>query len=643
AAQQEQFATVQEAGGAFGSYLEAARGAREEAGLFGRIGFMASDAWASFKDVLTNFLGVLSPLVDTLKGAGQAVGGVLSSLGEKVGLDLSFPEPSEVGAIRDATMAYLEMNKGFDESVLKSGEFKTAQAQAALALENGEIGAVEYKNALESAAGAIARRTAEAQLDAEAAATQSSAYADLTDGATAYSSVMVDANGQIITAAQQRAAAEADAAQAAIDAQAADLQRLVNRGEMEQVTADSIIASRQRAVDNMVEGLAVTQSGYDAERTAMLAMADGGAEALGFLGSSHQTTTNIITTGQREMQGEFANTGSAASTSFGSIDETVTDTAAGMVAGAADIEGATTTVRDAFGNIVPGAQQLSAGVGGALDAVIPKVAGFADETERAAQAQARAQGEAVGAAEDFGAGTVDSFAGVSDQAVDTTGMVGELQVALEELPPEVTTAYVLTGVPQARELLGQINADLQSIAAVIKFSLVGTYTGTGGAEKNSPMAVLTDIWSLRDESSMPFGFAATYSASGAMAWEAGQLAITGGVAALRRQAEDPIEFTVEARISEALQLLLFDADYEAAALQAAQDELARLGEEADKAAAKLALAQQALDGFTPRVVKEINEFFGGAFQSALGGASGALGAAIDAALASASLSDQDPA
>ena len=362
--------------------------------------------------------------------------------------------------------------------------------------------------------------------------------------------------------------------------------------------------------------------------------------------SRAQSAAGDIVASNQRIQGEAATTGSVVASSVGSIGDSYETAANGVRSGAEGIVTETGKANTALGTLGSNVPRSIAPATGAMQALGVETANAAAIAEDVASTRVDAEEGAAEAAVDAGDTTAESFQLITEEGEVATAAVLELKKALESLPPHVEATYKLLGIQQAQTDLQALTRDLDMAT--------GTWTLTvkAGYSPDDPRGPMRPVGSIQLQHDVEDAIAAaapgvhlagTYTGVGGMAWSGTGLAVTDSLSDLRNLTRDPFNVSLDATVGEALQLLLYDADYEAAALQAAQDELARLGEEADKAAAKLALAQQALDGFTPRVVKEINEFFGGAFQSALGGASGALGAAIDAALASASLSDQDPA
>lgn len=186
AALDEQFTAAQQAGGGFQAYLAGAQRARDEAGLLGKAGFLLRDVWHSVTNALRpvgDWLGMIGEKAAGLIQAVTGISGGLRGLGGAL-LDMLPGFSSQNGAVRDATLAWLEMEKGIDPAILKTSEFATAQAQLGEQLADGMsqeeysqrlLGVARELAGVEAAGGAAAREiasTGEALAGASAGAEQ---------------------------------------------------------------------------------------------------------------------------------------------------------------------------------------------------------------------------------------------------------------------------------------------------------------------------------------------------------------------------------------------------------------------------------------------------------------------------------------
>ncbi|MCC6618784.1 MAG: phage tail tape measure protein [Chloroflexi bacterium] len=232
AALDEQFAAAQKAGGGFQAYLGGAQRARDESGLLGKAGFLLKDVWHGLTDAWHRGLAALQPVGEWFSSISDKAAGLIQSVtgisGGLMGLGSSLLKmipgvgaismlggalTDQNGAVRDATVAWLEMEKGIDPAILKTSEFATAQAQLGAKLDDGSLSQEEYSQRLlgvarelggvEAAGGAAAREiasTGEALAMASAGAEQAvggfQQYSDALIGMVGGAAIGFDPNAE---------------------------------------------------------------------------------------------------------------------------------------------------------------------------------------------------------------------------------------------------------------------------------------------------------------------------------------------------------------------------------------------------------------------------------------------------------------
>lgn len=150
-----QLAKVDQSTAGFNEYAIAAQRAREESGGLAEAGFQwrdgmqdAGDDWVIFKDTVSSALGSVG---GALSDAGSSVAEFFGVGGSGVAKAAEDIEVSK-GAIIDAGRAFLEMGTNIDPAVLKSEDFRLAQAKLNEQVRDGSLTQDQYQKALLAAA-----------------------------------------------------------------------------------------------------------------------------------------------------------------------------------------------------------------------------------------------------------------------------------------------------------------------------------------------------------------------------------------------------------------------------------------------------------------------------------------------------------
>lgn len=311
-------------------------------------------------------------------------------------------------------------------------------------------------------------------------------------------------------------------------------------------TADVVTTDDQRRIDSLDAATGATTSGYDAQSSARESAA----------GVSKATTDEMVSDTAR-LASETQGTAGAVDQSVRAIGGAYQGAGAGVKSGTDAIVTNVATANRSLSN-------LGTGVPGALAPATESVSQLrggvqllADDVDEASRVQISAQDDAASAATDASDDTVEGFQGIQKQGVETREEIVALKEAMEQLPVRIDIPLVLTGADAASKIIADVLADLDTLKEGVSFRIEGSYTGTGGAEKQSPMAVLSDVRDLYDTTANPFQIEGTYDGSGPMAWDAGTLAIASAVDGLLEVTRDPISLSMQLEIPPEFAALLF--------------------------------------------------------------------------------------
>lgn len=373
-------------------------------------------------------------------------------------------------------------------------------------------------------------------------------------------------------------------------------------------TTDALLAEDERVKTSQVEtsGVVETETGrQDAARTKM--------------GGVSKQAADQISADHSRIQSGAALTGQVVDSSVGGLGTAYTGAAAGVKTGTDQIVSETGRANVALGGLgsdVPAKVQPATK---ALSDLRAESEGLADVSQNAAEARADAETQAGEAAEESAGVTVEGFQEVGDTLDETTPKARTLSREFQQFPKEVVTTFKVLGADEVQKLLASLKGDLRELAGTFAIDIRGRYSGTGGAEKHSPMAVLTDIREIYTTTADPFVLAGRYVAGdSAMSWTAGGLAVGASLDKVYTQTQQAVVLSMTSDVDEPLRLILFDPDFESQFLADALRQIGLLSEAIDAAQASADQAKDALAIPFRRMTAALDAFFaGGGFQGVL--------------------------
>lgn len=349
-----------------------------------------------------------------------------------------------------------------------------------------------------------------------------------------------------------------------------------------QANADQRNATRESELQQQVATGGGIRADLDATGSATQVWASTTEAAAGKAGAAHaglaqqaQTAGQQVGATHSRMQGEMATTGTIATGSIGGLGKTYTGAAADIKVGGEEIVKASGSANAGLRTMGEGTTAAVAPARASIQGLTTDVQTLGDSAGQVGDSRVEAEEGAADAAKSAGDDTVSSFQDQTKAGAALERKVLDLKKAFEGLPKKVDIPLQLLGIDKMQKAIKDVQKDLSLLAKGASFTITGRYVGTGGAEKKSPMAVLTDVRALMDEASDPFTVFGSYAGSGAMGWSGQGLALQAALSGLGKGV-NPFVLQAEVQASADFQALLFDRATIAANLAATNAEVARL-------------------------------------------------------------------
>ncbi len=310
------------------------------------------------------------------------------------------------------------------------------------------------------------------------------------------------------------------------------------------------------------------------------------------------------------MQGEMATTGTIASGSIGGISKTYTGAAADIKSGGEQIVKSAGAANAGFRSLGEG---IPAAVGPgrtSIQGLSADMQELGDSASRISDSRVEGEEGAADAAKTAGDDTVTSFRDQTKAGQDLQRQVEDLRKSFEGLPKKLDIPLQVLGIDKAKAAIVDLQKDLAGLAKGANFVITGRYIGSGGAEKNSPMAVLTDVRALMTETQNPFTVFGMYNGAGAMGWSNQGLALQQALSGLGRGV-NPFVLQAEIQATADFMRLLFDQQTIARNLDATNAEVRRLEAEWQRVGEAITRAQGAAEGARQAIQGALQAFFTG--------------------------------
>lgn len=385
-----------------------------------------------------------------------------------------------------------------------------------------------------------------------------------------------------------------------------------------QANADQRNATREAELQQQVATGGGIRADLDATGSATQVWASTTEAAAGKAGAAHaglaqqaQTAGQQVGATHSRMQGEMATTGTIATGSIGGLGKTYTGAAADIKVGGEEIVKASGSANAGLRTMGEGTTAAVAPARASIQGLTTDVQTLGDSAGQVGDSRVEAEEGAADAAKTAGDDTVSSFQDQTQAGVALERKVLDLRKAFEGLPKKVDIPVTVTGLDKIQKQIQDLQKDLDRLGKGVSGKVkLGYDPQDPGVEKNSPMAILTDVLDLEAATRQTFKVSTTYSGTGAMGWSGQGLALAAALSGLGKGV-NPFVLQAEVEASAAFQALIFDRATIAANLAATNAEVARLAAQWAEVGNAINRAGNAAEGARQAIQVALAGFFTG--------------------------------